>query len=93
MRDLVKLTYSSGKEPCFVDPEQVVGITPAPAHVASGGCVLLMEWGHEIHVAETTEQCYAMLKQGNTPAKQDTRPARRPKLSRRSRTDGNGQQK
>ena len=71
MRDLTKLTYASGKEPCFVDPAQVVGITPAPAHCASGGSILLMEWGHEVHVAETAEQCYAMLKQRSTPAKQD----------------------
>ena len=93
MRDLIQLTYASGDEPCFVDPEQVIGITPAPAHVAKGGSVLLMEWGHEIHVAETATQCYARLKQGNTPAKQDTRPASRPKLSRRRGTNDGGQQK
>ena len=92
MRDLIQLTYTSGNEPCFVDPEQVIGITPAPAHVASGGSTLLMEWGHEIHVAETATQCYARLKQGNTPATRDVRPGpRRPKLSRRSNQDG-GQQ-
>lgn len=86
MRDLIKLTYASGKEPCFVDADNVIAITPAPAHVASGGAHLLMEWGHEVHVAETAEQCYAMLKQRNTPAKQDTR--ERPKLSRRSSNVG-----
>lgn len=88
MRELHRLTYASGPEPCYVDADQVVGITPAPKHYASGGSIILMEWGHEIHVAETAEQCYAMLKQRNTPAKQDVRQRRRPRLSRRSTNDG-----
>lgn len=90
MRDLTQLTYASGKEPCFVDPEQVVGITPAPAHVANGGSILLMEWGHEIHVRENATQCYAMLKQNNTPAKQDVRTRPRPNLSRQRRSTEDG---
>lgn len=83
MRDLVQLTYHSGNEPAFIDPEEVVAIEPSP-----DGSSIILESGVTIHVAETSEQCYARLKQGNTPVKQDTRPAPRPKLSRRSTRNG-----
>jgi hypothetical protein len=81
MRLLIRFTYISGNEPCFVDPDQVVAIRPANKAEASRGCAILLEWGHEVRVAENAEQAYAMLKTGNTPAKQDRRKAR-PKLSR-----------
>lgn len=82
MRPLIRFTYASGNEPCFVDPDQIVGITPAPAH-SPKGCILLMEWGHEIHVAENSEQAHAKLSQKATPAKTDRKqPRRRPRLSR-----------
>lgn len=93
MRELTQLTYSSGKEPCYVDPEQVIGITPAPKHYASGGSILLMEWGHEIHVQENATQAHAMLKQKNTPAKQDVRTRTRPQLSRRRSTEDGGEKR
>lgn len=79
MRDLVRLTYFSAKEPVFVDPEEIVAIHPH--HLGSN---IVLQSGVSISVAESVEQCYSMLKQKNTPPKQDTRPAPRPRLSRRS---------
>jgi hypothetical protein len=94
MRELIRLTYISANEPVFVDPEEVVAIEPGTGlSDPPVGCVITLQSGAQISVEETAEQCYARLKQGNTPAKQDTRPAtRRPKLSRRSIRNG-GQQK
>ncbi len=80
MRALIRFTYISANEPCFIDPEQVVAITPAPAHSPTGSYILL-EWGHQVHVAESAEQAHAMLKNKNTPEKQDRRKVR-PVLSR-----------
>lgn len=82
MRDLIRLTYISANEPVFVDPEEVVAIQPGLRHQDPPvGAQIILESGATICVAETSEQCYARLKQGNTPAKQNTR-RRRPKLSR-----------
>jgi hypothetical protein len=92
MRDLIRLTYISSNEPVFIDPEEVVAIEPGTGlSDPPVGCRIILESGAEISVEETSEQCYAMLKQRNTPAQQDTKPARRPKLSRRSTQNG-GQQ-
>lgn len=94
MRDLIRLTYISANEPVFVDPEEVVAIEPGTGlSDPPVGSHIILESGATISVAETSEQCYARLKQGNTPAKQDTRPARRPKLSRRRSTEDGGERR
>lgn len=78
MRDLVRLTYASANEPVFVDPEEVVAIHPHPTLAMKS--VVVLENGCQISVDGSSEQCFARLKQRNTPAKQNTK--RRPKLSR-----------